>query len=243
MMTEFRNRLDDVPRPVALFAGDYCAGASTGRHRHGRGQLLHASSGLMRLATEQGHWVVPLGHAVWIPGAVEHEVFMHGEVAMRTVYVAADVAARLPGVCKVIEVSALLRATIMALAKEPVLYDEGGRGGHLANLILDEIACSIAAPLALPMPRDRRLSLLVRELMAQPALELNLDDWAQRIAMSRRSLTRSFRSETGLSFGAWRRRMRAMTAATLMADGTSLAVAARQVGYRSPRSLPELSKS
>ena len=139
--------------------------------------------------------------------------------------------------CKVIEVSALLRASILALAEEPALYDEAGRGGHLAALILEEIARSVAAPLALPMPRDPRLAAMVRDLMAEPALDLNLDDWAIRIAMSRRSLTRGFKAETGLSFVAWRRRMRAMAAATLMADGTSPALAARQVGYRSQRSL------
>jgi hypothetical protein len=37
--------------------------------------------------------------------------------------------------CAVIEVSDLLRSLILALIREPVLYDEHGKGGLIARLI------------------------------------------------------------------------------------------------------------
>ena len=128
VQTEPYDPIDDMPRRIVVFAGEYPAGSSTGLHRHRGGQLLHASIGLMRLSTAPGHWFVPSGHAVWIPPDVPHDVTMHGDVSMRTAYVAADSTAGLPGVCQVISVSPLLRAGILALADEPDLYDETGRG-------------------------------------------------------------------------------------------------------------------
>jgi AraC-like DNA-binding protein len=235
--SQARRQFDAIPRPIAILAKDFSTHTSTGLHHHGRAQLLHASTGLMRLITDAGQWVVPQGHAVWIPARLEHQVDMHGGVAMRTLYVARDAAADLPSTCRVIEVSSLLRATILALAQEQVRYDEAGRGGHLAALILDEIRRSVEAPLALPMPGDPRLGALAKALIADPALDRDLDDWAREIAMSRRNLTRLFRAQTGLSVIEWRRRLRTMTAATLVAEGMPVAGAAGAVGYRTARSL------
>lgn len=228
-----RPAFDDVPRSVAILRRDYPAGAETGLHYHRRGQLLHAVEGLMIVLTAGGRWAVPPGHAVWIPPEVTHEVHMHGAVAMRTAYVAADAAGSLPGNCRVLPVSPLLRAALLALLEEPPLYDEAGRGGHLASLVIDEIGRASEAPLALPLPRDRRLLLMTDAITREPSLPLGLDAWADRIGMSRRSLTRKFRAETGLSFATWRQRVRLMAAAALVADGMPAAKAALQVGYRS----------
>ena len=52
----------DVPRPVAVMAKDFPAGATTGRHSHPRAQLLYATTRLMGATAEGGTWAVPAGH-------------------------------------------------------------------------------------------------------------------------------------------------------------------------------------
>jgi AraC-like DNA-binding protein len=222
-----------VPRPLALLARDYPAGARTGRHSHPRHQLLHAVSGLMSAHTARGTWLVPPGYALWIPAGVEHDIAMHAEVAMRTAYVAPDRAPGLPEDCRVIAVSPLLKAALLALVEEPLLYDESGRAGHLAALVLDEIVRAAPAPYVLPMPQDRRLARLCRELIARPGADLDIDGWADRGGLSRRTLTRLFRAETGLSFAAWRRRLRLLAAQERCARGEPLARVIADLGYRS----------
>src|SRR5687768_1200479 len=133
--TEARD-YQDVPRAIAVMAKDFAPGSTTGQHSHTRAQLLYATAGLMIAATEDGTWAVPAGYALLIPPDVVHEVTMHGEVAMRTAYLAASALA-VPPVCHVLPVSALLDAALVALADEPILYDAEGRGGHLAALVLD----------------------------------------------------------------------------------------------------------
>jgi transcriptional regulator GlxA family with amidase domain len=152
---------------------------------------------------------------------------------MRTVYVRAAEAVGLPGSVRVIAVSPLLQTTLVALSSEEPTYEKHGRGAHLAALILDEIARSPITPFALPAPTDRRLAKLARAMIKNPASSRNIDGWADEIGVSRRTLTRSFRRETGLSFGAWRRRLRLLHAAARCAEGEPLALVAASVGYNS----------
>src|SRR3954463_11936772 len=112
----------DVPRPVAVLAKDFASRTRTGAHSHPRAQLLYATAGLMVVTTEDGTWAVPAGHALLIPPGVVHDVAMHGAVAMRTAYLTAAALAAPPSVCRVLRVSALLDAALVALSDEPVLY-------------------------------------------------------------------------------------------------------------------------
>lgn len=197
------------PRPVSVHAQSYADGEATGWHSHQRGQLLAAASGLMVATTEAGAWYVPAGHALWIPPGIEHDVAMRGPVRMTSAYVVAAACPRVPA-CKVLVTSDLLLAAIEALSAEPLLYDEHGRGGHLAALIVDEIGRAPDAALTLPMPRHPRLLDLCNGLLAADGDRRGLDAWADAAGMSRRSLTRHFRAETGLSLVAWRGRARAL---------------------------------
>lgn len=232
----------DVPRPVAVLAKDFASGTRTGAHSHPRAQLLYATAGLMVVTTEDGTWAVPAGHALLIPPGVVHDVVMHGAVAMRTAYLTTAALAAPPPVCRVLRVSPLLDVALGALAAEPVLYDAEGRGGHLAALVLDEIARAPDASFALPLPRDARLRRLCRELIDDPGLGHDLDAWADRIGVGRRTLTRRFRQETGLSFAAWRRRVRLLEAMTRQARGGSASRIAAAVGYGSARAFRTMAR-
>src|ERR1700712_1952992 len=146
----------DVPRRVAVMPKTYAAGSRTGRHFHPRAQLLYATAGLMMATAEDGTWVVPEGHALWISPRLPHAVVMHGAVSMCSAYLVAEAVSGFPIRAQVIAVSPLLAAALAALTAEPVLYDEEGRGGHLAALVLDEIERAPETPLTLPLPTDSR---------------------------------------------------------------------------------------
>jgi AraC-like DNA-binding protein len=223
-------------------AKEFASGSSTGAHSHPRGQLLHAVKGVMVAKTAEGAWIVPPRHALWIPPDTVHSVEMRAAVAMRTVYIRAREARTIASQCKVIAVSPLLRETILALLDEPVVYDEAGRGGALAMLVIDELMRAAAAEFELPLPLDRRLVLLCESLIEDPSLPLDIDAWGVKIGLSRRTLTRRFRDETGLSFGSWRRRLRTLHAAALLSEGAPADVTARKVGYRRPGALVAMMK-
>src|SRR5258708_29298891 len=67
-------------------------------------------------------------------------------------------------------------------------------------VILDEIRTLPVEPLGLPLPADPRLQRIARALIADPADARDLDAWARWAAVSSRTLSRRFVSETGFSF-------------------------------------------
>src|SRR5580698_9263598 len=56
-----------APRPMVGYAVDYPDGHSTGRHSHPRAQLLFATAGVMRVATDRALFVIPAGTGLWVP--------------------------------------------------------------------------------------------------------------------------------------------------------------------------------
>jgi AraC-like DNA-binding protein len=224
---------DVVDRPLVGFTRDYADGESVPRHSHERVQLLYATRGIMRITTDAAGFVVPPGRALWLPGSVPHVTAMQGPVAMRALFLRADAAKAGPAGVTVLAVSPLLRELILAACSEPLEWDEAGRGGHLAALILDEIAHAPALPLGVPAPRDVRLLRLAAALRADPARAAGMESWAAECGASSRTLTRLFRRETGMSFGRWRQMLRLSEAAALLAQGMPPARAAAAVGYAS----------
>ena len=230
---------DAVDRPLAGFAQDYRDGHGTGRHSHGRAQLLYAIAGVMRIETDAMAFVVPPGRALWVPAGLPHAVTMRGAVAMRALFLRADAAAASgpPGraAAAVLAVSPLLRELILAACAEPPDWDPAGRFPHIAALILDEIARAPALPLlgGVPAVRDKRLRRLAAALEADPASGLTLERWATQCGASPRTLTRLFRRETGMGFARWRQALRLAEAAALLAQGVPPARAAAAVGYAS----------
>jgi len=224
---------EQADRPLTAFARDYADGEATGWHHHGRAQLLYATRGVMRVATEAANFTVPPGRALWVPAAMPHAVVVEGPLAMRALFFRADAAVLGAARALVLAVASLLRELILAACAEPLEWDEQGRGGHLAALILEEVARAPQLPFGLPAPRDARLRRLAEALAASPALDLTLEEWAERCGASGRTLARLFQAETGMGFTRWRQALRLTEGAALLARGATPAQAAAAVGYAS----------
>jgi AraC-like DNA-binding protein len=233
-LPQYRRNLDDAPRRVAVMARAWTLGEHIPLHIHRRAQLLHATTGIMRVETEAAAWIVPPARALWLPAELPHSVTMRSHVEMRTIYFDPGVCGALPAQAVMVEISGLLRELILALLGEPADYDEDGRGGDIARLILSEMARLKERRLDVPMPRDQRALRIARALLDDASVGHDLDRWAEQAGASRRTLARLFRSETGLGFAEWRARLRAVDGLARLADGASVAEVAVLVGYASP---------
>ena len=117
-------------------------------------------------------------------------------------------------------------ALVLALVEEPVLYDETGRGGAIAALLLSEIGRARLLPYRLPMPSDPRVARVCKALLDRPEDDRTLDAWAESAGASARTLARLFEREVGLGFAAWRQRMRLYRATEALAAGEPIATVA-----------------
>jgi AraC-like DNA-binding protein len=229
----YRQTMDEAPRPVAVMARAYAASEHIPLHIHRRGQLLHATAGIMRVETAQAAWILPPARALWLPPQMPHSVRMRSKVEMRTVYIAPDVCCSLPAAPVLAEISGLLRELVLALLEEPMDYGDADRGGAIARLILTELGRLDTRRFEVPMPRDERALRVAHALLDDPAMDHDLDRWAGQAGASRRTLARLFRHETGLGFAEWRARLRAIDGLARLSDGGSVAETASAVGYAS----------
>jgi AraC-like DNA-binding protein len=190
---------------------------------------------VLTVITAAGGWVVPPRRALWIPPGVAHEVRMSGAVSTRSAYVHRDVVERLglPGRCRVIHVAPLLHALLMEAVDLPAEYMLDGRDGRVMALLLDEIVAAPELPLSTPLPADPRLARLCRALLEAPALEIDIDAMAHKAGMSRRSFTRLFRAQTGMSFALWRQQACLLAALALLGRGLPVTRVAAELGYAS----------
>jgi AraC-like DNA-binding protein len=134
----------------------------------------------------------------------------------------------------VLQVTPLLRQLLIEAVNAPADYKTGERDGALFDLLLHEIGRAGALPLHVPLPGSPALLNLCRRFLHAPDIRMTADDWARDLAMSRRSLNRLFRRETGTTLVAWRQRACVLAALSRLADGTPITVVALDQGYESP---------
>ncbi|MCW8906835.1 MAG: helix-turn-helix transcriptional regulator [Sedimenticola sp.] len=212
-------------------------------HTHPRAQLLYSIEGVMRVVTTLGTWLVPSTQAVWIPSMIEHQVIATDSIAIRSIFVDPAWTAGLPEDCCVIEVDPLLRALILRAVRVGNRYPPQGPERRLMDVILDELRQMRRAPLHLPMSSHPKVRRVIDALVRQPADTGTVEQWAARTGTSGRTLSRLFVKETGMSFGAWRRRLRLMEAIDRLGRGESVTRVAFELGYQSSSAFSAMFRS
>ena len=233
---------EDVPRAVVGLGNDFPASFEVAPHRHKRGQLLYAASGVVAVSTPEGAWVAPPERAVWIPAGTRHAVRMVGAVQTRSALIWPAVCPSLGQGCRVIAVSPLLRQLLITAADLPLEYDEQGRDGLVMRLLVAEIVQAPIIPLVVPFPQHPALAERCHAFLEHPDAGDMIDRWADAMAMNRRSFTRLFRRETGMSFAEWRQQACLSVALPRLAAGEPVTSIALDLGYDSPASFSTMFK-
>ncbi|MFV3128642.1 AraC family transcriptional regulator [Niveispirillum sp. KHB5.9] len=221
-------------RPAVARENQYPPAYELAEHRHRRSQFLYASSGVMAVSTPDGAWVAPPERAVWIPGGTPHSVRMVGTVQTRSVLIEPDQCPGRGPTCQVVGVSPLLRQLLVATIDLPPDYDESGRDGLVVRLLLAEIDQAPLLPLSVPFPAHPGLARYCHAFLDQPQAITTIDEWADAMAMNRRSFTRLFRAETGMSFAEWRQQACISVALPKLAAGETVTSVALDLGYDGP---------
>jgi AraC-like DNA-binding protein len=203
---------------------DYGNGEEVASHCHAEDQLIYAASGVMRVSSEGGSWVIPGGHALWMPAGVSHAIRMEGVVCMRTLLLEARIER-----CQVIVVSGLLHELILAASRMLDLRD----GEHVRALIQLELATARRIDAFVPLPHQARLRTWCERFLLDPAQDLTLEQCGAQLNMSARSVARLFQREVGMSYGEWRARARVMLSQQSLADGQPILNVALEHGYQS----------
>ncbi|MGY6272162.1 AraC family transcriptional regulator [Achromobacter denitrificans] len=208
-------------------------GIAVPSHVHDEGMLVLVREGLVVMQAGTAVWTVMPGSLGWIPPGVQHGARWFGEARGSFLYVREDACRRLPARCRSWPSTRLIEALIDRFTgpgARPVTpaYQE-----QLFDVLLEELRHREEEPVPLPMPADPRLRELVHALLDRPDDTAGIDEWAQRLNMSSRTLMRRFRQETGVTLGQWRQQARLLRALEMLCRGGSVTEAGLSVGYES----------
>ncbi|MCP1513917.1 MULTISPECIES: AraC family transcriptional regulator [Pseudomonas] len=225
--------LDDLCQPaVALMLTTQQNDKEFPVHKHRKGQLVVACRGGIVCTVEDGVWMVPSGFGVWIPAGVAHSnrVTANGQVCF--LLVEPEVAV-LPKQCCTLVLSPLILELIFHLSEQDPAYPPDSPTARLTGVLLEQLEMARCEQLYLPLPAAAPLRAIARALAQDPSNRSTIGDWAREVAMSERSLARLVKSETGLTFGQWRRQWQLIVALQSLAEGESVQRTAEILGYES----------
>lgn len=202
------------------------------RHQHAQGQLILALHGAVTCRAESRVWIVPPNCGVWIPGGIPHSNQVTSNARLTYLFVEPG-AAMLPEECCTLSVSPMLREMILRVAELSERDAHDAHADRLVRVMLDELALMPRERLELPVSDHPKVGQIASALLADPSDRRTVDQWAEHVAVSERSLKRLMVQETGLSFGRWRRQLHLVIALRELAGGATVQRVAGDLGYES----------
>jgi AraC-like DNA-binding protein len=196
------------------------------------GQLKFALTGVMVVASSDGHWVVPPTRALWLAPNVRHRVRMLGKVQLRSVFLHPSSAHGLPDKSCLLPASPLFREVMAEVATSPLHRTSSKRTRLLIELLLEEVQGHTNAPIRLPAPRDHRLATICTHIQEHLDDMKSLHEWSKELGYDERTLHRLFIQELGLSFLQWRQQAKLLAALEWLAEGRPILSIALDLGYQ-----------
>ena len=202
------------------------------RHRHLSGQVAMALSGTFACDIEgQLHMAAP-GAAIWIPPGLTHTNRFDMDGSACFMYLK-DGIAGLPAEPCTLVIHELLGELIKDLARRPVEYEPDSLQSRLISVTLELLRAAPVKRWTVPVPKDRRLRMLMDEILACPRVRGSAADFAVRLGMSERTFTRRVQQDVGMSFCRWRQQLHLMLAVQWLRQGASVQRVADDLGYES----------
>lgn len=198
-------------------------------HSHPTHELLWNDRGASTATVRERVWTVTTHHGLWIPAGVRHTGWTPAGTWQRAAMFSVD---RVPAISEqptAVEVTPLLRLLLDRLG-ETGLED---RARATTEATIMDVLEPAAHELLLRLPRSTFLAPIAERVRAEPSDATSLAEWAARLGVSTRTVTRAFEAETGLGFARWTATARMQHAIGRLAVGDSIDEVASAVGYRS----------
>jgi AraC-like DNA-binding protein len=197
-------------------------------HAHREGMLIWGVRGSSTAIVDGQPVMLTAGSGVWLPPYTPHTVQADGSAVAGCTYFAPEIAPDWDAV-EAVAMPVAVRELLLHLAKEAMPDHHRLRAQRLISELLPERGLPL--PAALPEPTDRRIAELVRTVTTYPADALTLEEWAWRLALSSRTLSRIFAHDVGMSFAQWRTLVRMAAARRFLLQGLPVSIVAQRVGY------------
>ncbi|MGD9592190.1 MAG: helix-turn-helix domain-containing protein [Candidatus Berkiella sp.] len=219
--------------PISVLIFDRRVSTISDSHQHKEGQLFLITDGLLILDTPFGRQTLPAKRAGWIPPNCIHSAKSIGPIKAISLYFNVKTASLLPTTPCVFTPNPLLQEIIIRFSNTSNKSSTTASQKHLLALMKEELKSIQTEPLFLPMPHNLKLEKMALQFIKNPNIEKSLEQWALSVNMSKRSFTRHFRQETGMSFAKWCQQACIAHALQLLQKKRPVSDIAFELGYES----------
>lgn len=222
---------ENIDLPIIGIASDMSLHDS-GFHQHDyHTQILYAPSGCMTLVSDKVQVVLPPSKLLIIPPKVRHRVTFRNVVAYRSIYIR-DRDFELPSMITVLSVNSLFREVI-----ERICYWEwkeySNENINLLKVFWDEFNSSTISNYSLSIPNDYRIKDVIEKYLLHEEIPPFLNELAQQVGASEKTISRIFKKETGMSYQNWRLQWRLFRAIELLAEQKTIGEITDELNFSS----------
>lgn len=199
-------------------------------HAHDKTQLGLCREKSLTFRAGARVWVVPPGTAFYAPAGVVHLIQSNHDFEVQSIFLSPDFP-RIPSEAGTISTHPLMRELIGYLVGAADQDSPRRSVREAITLLCEHLRIDRSHAIRLPMPTDRRLLKIALALVDNPADRRSLEDWAESVGASARSLSRLFPEDTGMTFREWHQTLRLTAGIRRLTEGASVSAAAIDVGY------------
>jgi len=203
-------------------------------HTHPWGQINRISLGLMEVVVDGRRLTAPAEYVIWVPANQPHSASIRQATDFLSVYMAEPLAQRLPPMACLIPQTPLVRALFEDFATRRVVAMTDAWDLRQFELLVEMLARAGHADSYLPDSTDRQLEPILQAIRLDPADTTTLQQWAERVHSTERTLARRFQTELGMSFLQWRNRVRLLRALVWLKEDRPVQDIALALGYGTP---------
>lgn len=209
------------------------AGSEYPPHRHDWGQFVYSFSGVLEVGLEGRHYLAPPQYGIWIPPGLEHVASNRFEASYCSLYLATALCVDLPADACTLAINPLTRAILDTLRLGQLESPRSEQELRLFQVLVDQLAVSPSHDSYLPISDDPQLGKVLRAMQQLPGDTRSLAEWANSVHSTERTLSRRCHRDLGMSFSAWRQRLKVVQAIALLETGHAVQATALELGYSS----------
>lgn len=218
-------------RPVTTYSEAIQNAKCESFHTHPRAQIISCNSGIMEVVTENNIWIVNSLQSVWIASYEVHQVYFPNNVKVITAFIDTSRLEKLPKNSFAFDNSNFLNSILEKIISfsNPTIYTQ--QQIRIIEVFLDELSTLEPSTTFLPTSQNPKLKIVLDALMKDLSSKHTVDYYANKSAVSPRTLSRLFKKELGMSFGDWKMRLKLMEAVKQLGKKKSIKAIAFDLGY------------
>lgn len=206
---------------------DEANACSSELHAHPEHVVFWPERGSVQLDIEGKHYSISLGHGILVPAGVSHSA-ARSDTTLMALHINPRAWSREAHTVRSVTMNPAARELLIYLAGAGITKEQRIR---MQGVCLELISDKPGPIIDLYIPNDPRLAEVCRQILADPADNRSIEEWAWRVSTTSRTLARAFRTTTAMTFSQWRTRARMSHAVDLLGEGIPVGTVARRVGY------------